>query len=82
MVPPTLLTPSLGPPHTVDPLTWSSPDSIADGLDVDTVNNKLFYTDDGRDVIVSMNLDGTNEQTLISSGLDRPRAILADPHNR
>ena len=63
-------------------LCMSSTDSVADGLEVDPVNNKLFYTDTGRDVIVSMNLDGTNEQTLISSGLDEPRAIIADPHNR
>ena len=57
-------------------------DSVADGLEVDPVNNKLFYTDTGRDVIVSMHLDGTNEQVLISSGLDEPRAVIADPHNR
>ncbi|KAK7480297.1 hypothetical protein BaRGS_00028465, partial [Batillaria attramentaria] len=56
--------------------------SVADGLAIDTVNGKLFYTDSGRDVIVSMNLDGTGETTLISSQLDEPRAIVLDPANR
>ena len=57
-------------------------DSVCDGIAVDSSRSKLFYTDAGRDVIVSMNLDGSGEQTIISSGLDQPRAIVFDTQNR
>lgn len=43
---------------------------------------KLYYTDTGRDVIASCNLDGSNEQIIVSSLLDEPRAIVLDTENR
>jgi hypothetical protein len=54
---------------------------VCDGLAVDSGRGKIFYTDAGRDVIVQMNLDGTNEQTVVSSNLDQPRDIVLDTQN-
>nr|KAG5694566.1 hypothetical protein BaRGS_032511 [Batillaria attramentaria] len=56
--------------------------SIVDGLAVDSGMQKVFYTDAGRDVIASMNLDGSGEQVLISGQLDQPRAIVLDDQNK
>ena len=53
-----------------------------DGLAVDTVTNKIFYSDTGRDVIATANIDGSNEQIIISDGLDQPRAVVLDTANR
>jgi len=55
--------------------------SIVDGLAVDSTQNKLFYTDAGRDVIVSMNLDGTGEHVVVTGNLDQPRDIVLDTQN-
>ena len=53
-----------------------------DGIAVDGSLKKLFYTDAGRHVIASMNLDGSEEQVVISGQLDQPRAIVLDTLNR
>ena len=56
--------------------------SVPDGLNVDITNRLVFYTDAGSDVIVKMNMDGSNPQTIINSNLDQPRAIALDEANR
>ncbi|KAK3755594.1 hypothetical protein QZH41_017585, partial [Actinostola sp. cb2023] len=50
-----------------------------EGLSVDWVNKKMYWTDRGTDVIEVADLDGKNRLTLINSGLDNPRAIVVYP---
>jgi hypothetical protein len=42
----------------------------------------LFFSDDGRNVISAMNLDGSNFHDVITTNLDRPREVVLDPRNR
>ncbi|KAH9508820.1 hypothetical protein Btru_050135 [Bulinus truncatus] len=56
-----------------------SQDSRPDKTKVDPINRLLFFTDDGRNAISSLNLDGSNFQDVITSGLDYPRGITLDP---
>ncbi|PVD22184.1 hypothetical protein C0Q70_17989 [Pomacea canaliculata] len=57
-------------------------DSEIDGLAVDGHMEKLFYTDAGRKIIASCNLDGSNETVIVDNLLDKPRAIVLDTDNR
>ena len=52
-----------------------------DGLAVDWLFKHLYWTDTGHDSISVANYDGTKKRTLISTGLDDPRAISLDPMN-
>ncbi|XP_025113963.1 low-density lipoprotein receptor-related protein 4-like isoform X2 [Pomacea canaliculata] len=56
-------------------------DSEIDGLAVDGHMEKLFYTDAGRKIIASCNLDGSNETVIVDTLLDKPRAIVLDTDN-
>ena len=49
------------------------------GLAVDWVTKKLYWTDAGTNRIEVSNLDGTLRSLLIWDGLDRPRDIVVDP---
>ena len=53
-----------------------------DGLAVDWVNKKMYWSDGGYNMIEVAELDGSNRLTLFSSGLDDPRAIVVDPFQR
>lgn len=53
--------------------------AIPDGLAVDSISGLIFYTDTGNDIIAVMTLDGTISAVIVSSDLDQPRAIVADP---
>ncbi|XP_032221271.1 low-density lipoprotein receptor-related protein 8 isoform X1 [Nematostella vectensis] len=50
-----------------------------DGIAVDWVNRKLYWTDTGTDVIEVANLDGRERMRLITTGLQEPRAIVVYP---
>ncbi|ELU14158.1 hypothetical protein CAPTEDRAFT_121310 [Capitella teleta] len=54
-------------------------DSTPDGIALDIHSRLLFYTDTGKKVIGVTSLDISYHATLISKGLDQPRAIAADP---
>ena len=56
--------------------------SVADGIAVDWKIDTIFYTDTTSDVIASMDYEGNNERTIISQGLDQPRAITLDVERR
>lgn len=50
-----------------------------DGIAIDWVAKKIYWTDGGYNLIEVAELDGSNRLTLFSSGLDEPRAIVVDP---
>jgi len=50
-----------------------------DGLAVDWVGRNLYWTDKGTDRIEMSRLNGSLRHTLISEGLQEPRAIVLDP---
>ena len=50
-----------------------------DGIAIDWVGKKVYWTDGGYNMIEVAELDGSNRLTLFSSGLDEPRAIVVDP---
>jgi hypothetical protein len=52
-----------------------------DGLAVDWLYKHVYWTDTGSDTIKVTNYEGNIVKTLISSGLDDPRAICLDPEN-
>ena len=50
-----------------------------DGIAVDWINKKLYWTDTGNDMIEVAEFDGTNRLQLIKTGLQEPRAIVVHP---
>ena len=50
-----------------------------DGIAVDWINQKLYWTDTGNDRIEVAEFDGTNRLELIKTGLHEPRAIVVHP---
>ena len=50
-----------------------------DGIAVDWINKKLYWTDTGNDMIEVADFDGTNRLELIKTGLQEPRAIVVHP---
>lgn len=50
-----------------------------DGIAVDWVNKKLYWTDTGTDMIEVSDFNGTNRLELITTGLEEPRAIVVHP---
>ena len=53
--------------------------STPDGLAVDWVHGRLFWTDTGLDRINVINLSNLRRRVLFDKGLDQPRAIAVDP---
>ena len=51
-----------------------------DGLAVDWVTGKLYWTDAGRKRIEVSELDGRYRSTLIDTNLDMPRDIVLHPY--
>ena len=54
---------------------------VPDGLAVDWINNKIYWTDTGLNRLEQSDLSGNSRRILISSGLDEPRGIALDPLN-
>ncbi|XP_053382468.1 low-density lipoprotein receptor 2-like isoform X2 [Mercenaria mercenaria] len=52
-----------------------------DGLAVDWLYKHFYWTDTGSDTIRVANYVGNKSKTLVSTGLDDPRAICVDPEN-
>ncbi|XP_045159844.2 very low-density lipoprotein receptor-like isoform X2 [Mercenaria mercenaria] len=52
-----------------------------DGLAVDWLYKHFYWTDTGSDTIRVANYAGDKSKTLVSTGLDDPRAICVDPEN-
>ncbi|XP_067120265.1 very low-density lipoprotein receptor-like isoform X1 [Centruroides vittatus] len=52
---------------------------IPDGIAVDWIYNNIYWTDTGKDTIGASDLQGRNRKTLISTGMDEPRAIVLNP---
>ena len=50
-----------------------------EGLTVDWINKKLYWTDAGSDVIEVAEFNGRHRMTLITTGLGNPRAIVVHP---
>lgn len=66
-------------PHPFICSLWY-PDSIIDGLAVDSVNRLLYYTDTGLDRIMVVAIDNTLIcKTVVKDTLDEPRAIAVHP---
>ena len=55
---------------------------LCEGLSVDWMSYRLYWTDATHDKIEVANLDGTDRRELIDLGLDKPRGIAVDPHSR
>jgi len=59
---------------------------LINGLAFDWIHNNLYWTDDTNDRIevLAIAMDGSGQHwqhTVISSGLDEPRAVAADPRD-
>ncbi|CAH1258061.1 LRP6 [Branchiostoma lanceolatum] len=54
--------------------------SEPEGLAVDVISRNLYWTDAGTDRITVSRLDGSFRKSLITQGLDKPRAIVVDPN--
>lgn len=66
-------------PHPFISSLWY-PDSIIDGLAIDSVNRLLYYTDTGLDRIMVVAIDNTLIcKTVVKDALDEPRAIAVHP---
>ena len=50
-----------------------------EGLAVDWVNKKLYWTDAGADIIGVADFNGDSRMALITTGLRNPRAIVVHP---
>lgn len=50
-----------------------------DGIAVDWINKKLYWTDTGVDMIEVSDFDGKNRLQLVTTNLEEPRAIVVHP---
>ena len=59
-------------------------DSIPEGIAVDSLVRRVFYTDSGRQLIAAMDYNGNNHYVIMNytQNLDRPRAIVLQPNAR
>ena len=52
-----------------------------EGIAIDWVTKKIYWTDFHLKLIEVVNLDGTQRSVLFWDNLDKPRAIVADPNH-
>jgi hypothetical protein len=52
---------------------------VPEGLALDWINRKLFWSDAGRATINVIKLDGTRRRALIAIPEEKPRALVVDP---
>ena len=50
--------------------------AVPDGIAVDVINQFIYYTDTGLDVIARMRYTGADENIIVVTGLDQPRGIV------
>ena len=50
-----------------------------EGIAVDWVNKKLYWTDTGTNIIAVADFDGSNRMVLVITGLGEPRGIAVLP---
>ncbi|KAK7092478.1 hypothetical protein V1264_008216 [Littorina saxatilis] len=55
--------------------------AVLDGIAVDPLSRLIFYTDAGNDVIAMLTMSTWAKKTVVSSNLDKPRAIVLDVVN-
>lgn len=53
----------------------------SEGLAIDWVTKKIYWTDSHLKLIEVVNLDGSQRSVLVWNNLDRPRAIVVDPEH-
>ena len=53
--------------------------SRSEGIAIDWVTKKIYWTDSHLKLIEIVNLDGTQRSVLFWDNLDQPRAIVVDP---
>jgi low density lipoprotein receptor-related protein 5/6 len=53
--------------------------SRPEGIAIDWVTKKIYWTDSNLKLIEVVNLDGTERSVLFWEDLDQPRAIVVDP---
>lgn len=56
--------------------------NLVEGLTLDSVEHKLYWTDALRRTIETVYVNGSKRRVLVSHDLDRPRAIAVDPNER
>lgn len=61
----------------VQPVISESIDSV-DGLVVDSIGRKLYFTDGGRHTVEVCDLNGSNREVLVWQDLETPRGICID----
>lgn len=67
--------------HSGNTTTIISNVGVCDGLAVEWRTSQLYWTDTVYDKISISDLNGNNQRTMISSGLDKPGAIALDLDN-
>ena len=53
---------------------------IVDGIAVDWMAGNIYWADAGHDHIMVARIDGRDQKTIISAGLDEPRGLAVHPH--
>ncbi|KAF5288914.1 hypothetical protein FQA39_LY03793 [Lamprigera yunnana] len=53
--------------------------STVDGLAIDWIYNRIYWTDTGKHTIELANFEGEMKKTLVKDGLNKPRAIVVNP---
>lgn len=68
-------------PTTHEKTVYNTADLSADGIAVDWLSKKIYWTDNTGNRIMVANYHGTKIKTIVRSDLDEPRAIVVDPEN-
>lgn len=52
--------------------------SLPEGITLDSNTRQVFYTDAGADIVARIEMDSLQSTVIVSTGLDKPRGIVAD----